>query len=138
MNKIKEKFSKFMYGRYGTDKLNMFLVIMLLAFAVGNLFVRNEYFSMVFTSWEFLLIFLIYYRMFSKNISKRYAENQKYLSIENRVRRFFGKSKYMQQQRKEFHIYTCPQCKQKIRIPRRKGKISIRCPKCGNEFVKNS
>lgn len=120
MNKIKEKFSKFMYGRYGTDKLNMFLVIMLLVFAVGNLFVRNEYFSMVFTSWEFLLIFLIYYRMFSKNISKRYAENQKYLSIENRVRRFFGKSKYMQQQRKEFHIYTCPQCKQKIRIPRRK------------------
>lgn len=138
MNKIKEKFSKFMYGRYGTDKLNMFLVIMLLVFAVGNLFVRNEYFSMVFTSWEFLLFFLIYYRMFSKNISKRYAENQKYLSIENRVRRFFGKSKYMQQQRKEFHIYTCPQCKQKIRIPRRKGKISIRCPKCGNEFVKNS
>lgn len=138
MNKIKEKFSKFMYGRYGTDKLNMFLVIMLLVFAVGNLFVRNEYFSMVFTSWEFLLIFLIYYRMFSKNISKRYAENQKYLSIENRVRRFFGKSKYMQQQRKEFHIYTCQQCKQKIRIPRRKGKISIRCPKCGNEFVKNS
>lgn len=138
MNKIKEKFSKFMYGRYGTDKLNMFLVIMLLVFAVGNFFVRNEYFSMVFTSWEFLLIFLIYYRMFSKNISKRYAENQKYLSIENRVRRFFGKSKYMQQQRKEFHIYTCPQCKQKIRIPRRKGKISIRCPKCGNEFVKNS
>lgn len=138
MNKIKEKFSKFMYGRYGTDKLNMFLVIMLLVFAVGNLFVRNEYFSTVFTSWEFLLIFLIYYRMFSKNISKRYAENQKYLSIENRVRRFFGKSKYMQQQRKEFHIYTCPQCKQKIRIPRRKGKISIRCPKCGNEFVKNS
>lgn len=138
MNKIKEKFSKFMYGRYGTDKLNMFLVIMLLVFAVGNLFVRNEYFSMVFTSWEFLLIFLIYYRMFSKNISKRYAENQKYLSIENRVQRFFGKSKYMQQQRKEFHIYTCPQCKQKIRIPRRKGKISIRCPKCGNEFVKNS
>lgn len=138
MNKIKEKFSKFMYGRYGTDKLNMFLVIMLLVFAVGNFSVRNEYFSMVFTSWEFLLIFLIYYRMFSKNISKRYAENQKYLSIENRVRRFFGKSKYMQQQRKEFHIYTCPQCKQKIRIPRRKGKISIRCPKCGSEFVKNS
>ena len=127
-----------MYGRYGTDKLNMFLVIMLLVFEVGNFSVRNEYFSMVFTSWEFLLIFLIYYRMFSKNISKRYAENQKYLSIENRVRRFFGKSKYMQQQRKEFHIYTCPQCKQKIRIPRRKGKISIRCPKCGNEFVKNS
>ena len=135
---IKEKFAKFMYGRYGTDRLNMFLLIVLMACAVGNLFVRNAYFSVLLTSWEFLLIILIYYRMFSRNISKRYAENQKYLAMENRVRRFFGKNKYIQQQRKEFHIYTCPQCKQKIRIPKGKGKVSIRCPKCGREFVKNS
>ena len=76
--------------------------------------------------------------MFSRNISKRYAENQKYLAIENKVRHFFGQKKYIQQQRKEFHIYSCPQCKQKIRIPRGKGKVSIRCPKCGNEFIKKS
>ncbi len=138
MNKIKEKFAKFMYGRYGTDRLNMFLLIVLMVCAVGNLLVRNAYFSVLLTSWEFLLIILIYYRMFSRNISKRYAENQKYLAMENRVRRFFGKNKYIQQQRKEFHIYTCPQCKQKIRIPKGKGKVSIRCPKCGREFVKNS
>lgn len=138
MNKIKEKFAKFMYGRYGTDRLNMFLLIVLMVCAVGNLFVRNAYLSVLLTSWEFLLIILIYYRMFSRNISKRYAENQKYLAMENRVRRFFGKNKYIQQQRKEFHIYTCPQCKQKIRIPKGKGKVSIRCPKCGREFVKNS
>ena len=138
MNKIKEKFAKFMYGRYGTDRLNMFLLIVLMVWAVGNLFVRNAYFSELLTSWEFLLIILIYYRMFSRNISKRYAENQKYLAMENRVRRFLGKNKYIQQQRKEFHIYTCPQCKQKIRIPKGKGKVSIRCPKCGREFVKNS
>ena len=135
---IKEKFAKFMYGRYGTDRLNMFFLIVLMVCAVGNLFVTNAYFSVLLTSWEFLLIILIYYRMFSRNISKRYAENQKYLAMENRVRRFFGKNKYIQQQRKEFHIYTCPQCKQKIRIPKGKGKVSIRCPKCGREFVKNS
>ena len=81
MNKLKEKFAKFMYGRYGTDRLNMFLVILLLVCAVINMFVRNAYFSVVLTSWEFLLIILIYYRMFSRNISKRYAENQKYLNI---------------------------------------------------------
>ncbi len=135
---MKEKFAKFMAGRYGTDRLNMFLVIVLLVCAVLNLFVRNGYFSVVLTSWEFLLIILIYIRMFSRNISKRYAENQKYLAIENKVRHFFGQKKYIQQQRKEFHIYSCPQCKQKIRIPRGKGKVSIRCPKCGNEFIKKS
>ncbi len=135
---MKEKFAKFMAGRYGTDRLNMFMVIVLLVCAVINLFVRNGYFSVVLSSWELFLILLIYIRMFSRNISKRYAENQKYLAIENRIRRFFGQKKYIQQQRKDFHIYSCPQCKQKIRIPRGKGKVSIRCPKCGAEFIKRS
>lgn len=130
--------AKFMYGRYGTDRLNMFLLIVLIVCAGLNLFVRNGYFSIVMSSRETLLIVLIYYRMFSRNIQKRYAENQKYLSLENKVKRFFGRTKYIQEQRKDFHIYTCPQCRQKIRIPKGKGKISVRCPKCGAEFVKKS
>lgn len=130
--------AKFMYGRYGTDRLNMFLLIVLIVCAGLNLFVRNGYFSIVMSSWETLLIVLIYYRMFSRNIQKRYTENQKYLSLENKVKRFFGRTKYIQEQRKDFHIYTCPQCRQKIRIPKRKGKVSVRCPKCGAEFVKKS
>lgn len=138
MNKLREMLAKFMYGRYGTDRLNMFLLIVLIVCAGLNLFVRNGYFSIGMSSWETLLIVLIYYRMFSRNIQKRYAENQKYLSLENKVKRFFGRTKYIQEQRKDFHIYTCPQCRQKIRIPKGKGKISVRCPKCGAEFVKKS
>ena len=106
MNKLKEKFAKFMYGRYGSDKLNLFMVIVLLVCAVINLFVRTGYFSVLLTSWEFLLLILIYLRMFSRNISKRYAENQKYLELENKVKRFFGRQKYIQEQRKNFHIYN--------------------------------
>ncbi len=138
MNRIKEAFRRFMYGRYGNDRLNQVLLIVFLVFAVLDIFIDNVYFSVLLTSWEFLLIIAIYFRMFSRNISKRYGENQKYLVLENKVRRFLGKTRYIQQQRKEFHIYTCPQCKQKIRIPKGKGKISVRCPKCGTEFVKNS
>ena len=118
MDKLKEKLARFMYGRYGSDRLNIFMVIVLLICAVINLFVRTGYFSVLLTSWEFLLLILIYFRMFSRNISKRYAENQKSLEIENKEKRFFGR--------------------QKIRIPKGKGKISIRCPKCGAEFVKKS
>ena len=127
-----------MAGRYGNDKLNQFMMAVFLGCAVLNLFVRNAYVSTVLNSWECLLILLVYIRMFSRNISKRYAENQKYLALENRLRRFFGQKRYLIQQRKEYHIYKCPGCKQKIRIPRGKGKISIRCPKCGEEFIKNS
>lgn len=135
---MKEKIGRFMAGRYGNDKLNQFMMAVFLGCAVLNLFVRNAYASTVLNSWECLLILLVYIRMFSRNISKRYVENQKYLALENRLRRFFGQKRYLMQQRKEYHIYKCPGCKQKIRIPRGKGKISIRCPKCGEEFIKNS
>ena len=135
---MKEKIGRFMAGRYGNDKLNQFMMAVFLGCAVLNLFVRNAYASTVLNSWECLLILLVYIRMFTRNISKRYAENQKYLALENRLRRFFGQKRYLMQQRKEYHIYKCPGCKQKIRIPRGKGKISIRCPKCGEEFIKNS
>lgn len=135
---MKEKIGRFMAGRYGNYKLNQFMMAVFLGCAVLNLFVRNAYVSTVLNSWECLLILLVYIRMFSRNISKRYAENQKYLALENRLRRFWGQKRYLIQQRKEYHIYKCPGCKQKIRIPRGKGKISIRCPKCGEEFIKNS
>lgn len=138
MNKIRDKFVRFMYGRYGLDQLNQFLLGFLLVCAVLNLFARENYLHILLNSWEAVLVIAVYYRMFSKNIQKRYGENQKYLVLENKVKQFFGRAKYMQQQRKEYHIYTCPQCKQKIRIPRGKGRIRVRCPKCGVEFVKNS
>ena len=135
---MKEKIGRFMAGRYGNDKLNQFMMAVFLGCAVLNLFVRNAYASTVLNSWECLLILLVYIRMFSRNISKRYAENQKYLALENRLRRFFGQKRYLMQQRKEYHIYKCPGCKQKIRIPRGKAKISIRCPISVEAFSKNS
>lgn len=138
MNKLRDKFASFMYGRYGSDQLNIFLLVFMLICAGLNFFIRNPHLSILLSSWETLLLVAVYYRMFSKNISKRYAENQKYLQFQNKIRHFWGKSKYIRQQRKDFHIYSCPSCRQKIRIPKGKGRISIRCPKCGAEFVKKS
>ena len=72
-------------------------------------------------------IIYTYFRMLSRNIQKRYAENQKYLSMTAKIRQWFRKEKNMMEQRKTHHIYTCPSCGQKIRIPRGKGKIEIDC-----------
>lgn len=83
-------------------------------------------------------IIYCYFRIFSKNITKRYAENQKYLAKTYKLRSFFYKQKELMKQRKVYHIYKCPSCKQKIRIPRGKGKIEVRCPKCGTTFIKKS
>ena len=135
---MKDKLIKFMYGRYGMDRFNQALLGVFLAVAVLDLFIRNRGVSRFLTTWELLLLIYMYYRIFSRNIGKRRAELEKYMILENKVRHFLGGKKYRMDQRKEYHIYSCPNCKQKIRIPRGKGHIRIRCPKCGTEFEKKS
>lgn len=122
-----------MWGRYGNDNFNQFLlavafVSLLISFFGGGLFYLVATVVMVYA----------YFRMFSRNISKRSAENQQFLKQKLKVRAFFTKKKKELAERKVYHIYRCPNCRQKIRIPRGKGKIAIRCRKCGNEFIKKS
>ena len=130
---MRNRFQQFMYGRYGMDQLNRFLSTVALIVLVVSIFVRRPIVEIV----ALALLFWCYYRMFSKNISKRYAENQKYLGYTQKIRSRFTREKNMMEQRKTHHIYTCPGCGQKIRIPRGKGqKVEIECPKCHAKFVK--
>ena len=125
---------QFMQGRYGADQMGQMLSAVSMAFLILSLFSRNQ-------GWFLLAVIGIvynYFRMFSKNISKRYAENQKYLTMTAGIRRKIASWKSQLAQRKIYHIYRCPGCKQKIRVPRGRGKIEIRCPKCNTRFVKKS
>ena len=151
-NNIRYRFSQFMIGRYGMDSLGQFMSSSTLVLVILNLFLHS---SLLYWLVMFLIIFL-YYRMFSRNISKRYQENQKFLAMKAKVqpcigkytgavRRFFSRLTWnvthfreIQEKNKGFHIYKCPKCAQKIRIPRGKGNIMVRCPKCGFEFHKKS
>ena len=122
-----------MQGRYGADQMGQMLSAVSMVFLIISLFSRNQ-------AWFLLAVIGIvynYFRMFSKNISKRYAENQKYLGYTQKIRSRFTREKNMMEQRKTHHIYTCPGCGQKIRIPRGKGqKEEIECPKCHEKFIK--
>ena len=123
-----------MQGRYGADQMGQMLSAVSMVFLIISLFSRNQ-------GWFLLALIGIvynYFRMFSKNISKRYAENQKYLTMTAGIRRKIASWKSQLAQRKMYHIYRCPGCKQKIRVPRGRGKIEIRCPKCNTRFVKKS
>ena len=125
---------QFMQGRYGADQMGQMLSAVSMVFLIISLFSRNQ-------GWFLLAVIGIvynYFRMFSKNISKRYAENQKYLTMTAGIRRKIASWKSQLAQRKIYHIYRCPGCKQKIRVPRGRGKIEIRCPKCNTRFVKKS
>ena len=131
---MKEKFNRFMAGRYGADELSKVMMFIAVALMLINLFARLEILNIV----VIVFIVLIYLRMFSKNIQKRYEENCRYYTLKQKVLGFFGKQKRTAQDLKTNHIYKCPSCGQKIRIPRGRGKIIITCPKCRHEFEKKS
>ncbi len=131
---MRDKFQRFMQGRYGADELSRFLTTLGLILIVVNLFFRNVILSYVVLA----VLIYCYYRMFSRNYSRRYAENQKYLTWRNRLRSGPSRWRSEMEQRKIYHIYRCPSCHQKIRVPKGKGKIIVTCPKCHTEFQRKS
>lgn len=131
---MREKFQRFMYGRHGQDEFARFLITAAVACAVLNIFVKNT--IIYWLAW--ILIVYAYFRILSKNHQARYAENQKYLQLTYKFRYWFDQQKKLAGERKYHHIYSCPKCRQKIRIPKGKGKIMVRCPKCQHEFQKRS
>ena len=123
-----------MSGRYGVDDFSKALLYATLALCLVSLFTRNRMLNLLLTAG---LVF-IYYRMFSKNYSRRYQENLWYLRQKDKVMHFFQRQNSLAQQRKTHRIYTCPQCRQKIRIPKGHGKVQITCPQCKTAFIKRS
>ena len=134
---MKEKLQRFMYGRYGLDSFGKFTIIVSLVLMLLANFVPARLGSVLSLLCRALLIYT-YFRMFSRQTYKRACENQTYLAKTTKVRHFFASQKSMMAQRKTHHIYKCPTCKQKIRVPKGKGRIEIRCPKCNTTFIKKS
>lgn len=146
---MREKFIRFMQGRYGLDSLGKFLIYGALIVMLIGSFIRLG----IITFIAIGMIVWGYYRIFSRNTYKRSMENQKYLTIKNKVTGFFKrlfKSNNSNNYRsnynsysgnvyeQQYKIFKCPQCKQKLRVPRGKGKIQIHCRRCGHEFIKRS
>ncbi len=131
---MREKLIRFMQGRYGMDYLGRFTIILGLAAIVLSVFVD----SAILSVFAWACIIYTYFRMFSRNIYKRSAENQAFLAKTYKIRCFFSRQKDLMAQQKTHHIYKCPTCRQKIRVPRGKGRIEIRCPKCNTRFIKKS
>ena len=131
---MKERMQRFMAGRYGNDQLNQFIFIVAIISMVLEIITRQS----LFYTLTLVLLILAYVRVFSRNINKRYEENMKFLQKKDAILNKFRKQKYYAAQRRNYHIYTCPQCKQRIRIPKGKGKISITCPTCRTSFIKKS
>ena len=127
--------ARFMYGRNGMDQMNQallrgYLVILVaqLIFSLLRLWIPAR----ICESLLWVLMVFILFRMFSKNLTKRRAENQKWVNWWWRVRSSSGaRARHAD---KEHKYFTCKQCKTICRAPVGKGKIIITCPKCGAQI----
>jgi hypothetical protein len=124
---------QFMQGRYGNDGLNKFLMILAIVFLVISFIGGNVFYFLAILS-----LFAAYFRMFSRNLYKRAAENQRYMMRVRKIREFWLLRKNHLKQLKTYRFFTCPKCKQKIRIPKGKGKIEITCRTCGEKFIRKT
>ena len=130
-----------MRGRYGTDEFSRLLLIIGIILCILSMITK---WNVVYWIGLACMIFVLF-RMFSRNYQARSRENQWFLRIKDKILGDPAKRQannqrrqYEAQQRMQYHIYKCPSCKQKIRIPRGKGKIEISCPKCHTKFIKKS
>ena len=131
---ILQKLREFMYGRYGTDQLSLAITVM------GFVLYTSYVFSRFRLLYLFSLIFygIAIYRTLSKNITKRRIENQKFMNLWYKLKNKWVGIRADFEERKTYKHFKCPKCGQKIRIPRGRGKVEIRCPKCSHKFIKKA
>ena len=132
--KFREKIAAFMYGRYGVDALSKCMLIVYIALAAVMLFIRNAVVYYILQGLSLALCILIFYRMFSRNITKRTAENTRYLKIKKGIKEkiFLQRNKWKY---RKTHVYRkCPYCGVQIKLRRVKGDHRCACPKSGDSF----
>lgn len=111
-----------MAGRYGSDTLNLVILSGGLVLSLLGTILKLPILTLV--AW--IPLFWCLFRMFSRNTRKRYEENRRFTSFFSRLAD------------KDYRYFRCPRCRQTVRVPKGKGKIAIKCPKCGEKFIKKT
>ena len=142
------------------DDLNRTMLITGLVLSIISMFVfqLGSWPRYLFTALSAALLVLMVLRMTSRNTAKRNQENMRYLTIVTGIKDWFrrtfrkGSSSYggyaprakragknpSWNELKQYKYFICPQCTQRLRVPRGKGRIRVTCTNCGNVFETKS
>ena len=126
MAKLSVGYRNFMAGRYGTDRLNMVILSVGLVASLLSVLIKFAPVNLVLFFLSYGMMFWAIFRTLSRNTYKRYQENRRFLQLGGRAKD------------REHRYFDCPKCRQMVRVPRGKGKISITCPRCREKFVKKT
>lgn len=126
MYRLSASFRRFMTGRYGTDRLNMAILVTALVIVIIYGFLPRGIVKFVLWGISYGLMVWAIFRSLSRNTYKRYEENRRFSMVFDRLKD------------REHRYYQCPRCRQSVRVPRGKGKIAITCPRCAEKFIRKS
>jgi DNA-directed RNA polymerase subunit RPC12/RpoP len=138
------RLSNFFSGRYGVDKLFNAMTMLAVILAFINIFIRSTVLQVI----VYAILIVAIARAMSRNREKRYAENEKFLSWQRRVNSKLYtlrqklapvKSKLtllkrMWKDRKTHCYFKCDNCKKVLRLPKKKGTHTVKCPNCSHSF----
>lgn len=130
MSRFREKMIEFMSDRYGMDQLNNSLMILAVLVALVNLFIPSP----IITGCVWLCAGGVCYRSFSRNVSRRRQENDRFLELRKPFHRALKRFARRFREGRNYRFRTCRHCKAYIRLPRKPGKRTIICPKCKSEM----
>ena len=134
---MREKLARFMAGRNGVDQLGRAVMFGTLILLLVSMFTHGRLSSVLFIL-VLLGIVYMYFRMFSRKVYKRRAENEKYLRATAGLRLYFRGLRERWSQRRDYKFFRCPSCRTLLRVPKGKGKLKVVCRKCGNSFIKKT
>ena len=130
---IRNAIRRFMYGRYGNDQLNLFLMGLYLLLYLVFMFTRLDLLYIA----SFALLACTLFRLLSRNMERRRMENLRFMRAANPVISWFRLRRNIRRD-KEHVYFKCPSCGQRLRVPRGRGKISVTCRSCGASFQEKS
>ena len=143
--KIKQSFRSFMNGRNGADHFSMALlwtglILYLLSSIIGSIqgSVVWALLSMLLNLAGMAAYVFSIFRIFSRNLDKRRAENRRYVTMAEKKRTERRQAKVRFQNRKTYKYFKCPGCKAWLRLPRGKGVATITCSRCHTSFTQKS
>ena len=124
--KLAARLRNFMMGRYGTDRLNMAILCEGLVASLLSVLIKFAPVNLALFVLSYGMMFWAIFRTLSRNTYERYQANRKFLQLPGRIKD------------RAHRYFACPKCRQMVRVPRGKGKISITCPRCREKFVKKT
>ncbi len=155
-------FARFMQGRNGFDRITKYLTVLYIAVILISrtvmMFSDSVALFIIFEIIIYGLLGYMFFRMFSRNLPKRRAESERFdrfLEKLGRKKKSGGyyRNPYSYQDYNSYNTYTTPRPKKEkmpksdkqtkyvkckscgaiLRLKRRKGSHTAKCPKCGKD-----